>query len=406
MNARAAQHRPCPWYAQPLAHRVQNRPVACGHAGSSAPVPRRPGDALPERGTGLPECASGRRRETHAAARILRDQVVADDAEDGVVTPLVHIDLTAEVRRWVIQRPVGIDMLRLGLTGPSGQPQRRSGRLRRHLPLVRRRLHPSFYQFADHDRCAMLPPSPTMPISRPTLPATPPATRHSAGDRRPATCPRKRTRGWHSPAPAAHWSGCLHPRPARLIAQSHSRPPTEAHTRSAQPTAWPSDTSDAPPPFLTHLTQGSVRSNFRMQTSIFTLPPTVSDASDARLQHFSGVHHPARVSTIPAASASSRTREQDGRPRDPASTLTSAPSRTCEQDNHRLDPAFALHTAPSRTHGRPGAHPTSATATPQPLRPSDTSDALPAISDARAPGERQKQFPHTDKDFHPATRSF
>ncbi len=397
-------------------HRVQNRPVACGHAGSSAPVPRRPGDALPERGTGLLRCASGRRRETHAAARILRDQVVANGLKDeDVIDPLVHIDFAGVKRSVVIQ-------LRLALAGPSGQPQRRPGRLRRHLPLVRRRLHPSFYQFAHHDRYVMLPPSPTTPISRPTPPASPPATRHDAGDRRPAARPRRRTRGRHSPAPAAHCSGCLHPRPARLIAQSHSRPPTEAHTRSAQPTAWPSDTSDAPTVVSDALDAGERQKQFPHADADLPVVSDVSDASDAPLQHVSGVQHPAGVSTIPAASAPSSTPGQDGRPRDPASTLTSAPSRTCEQDghrclnpmsaptsapsrthgqdNHRLDPAFALHTAPSRTHGQPGAHPTSAATTPQPLRPSDASDALPAISDARASGDRQKQFSHADKHFH------
>ena len=253
------------------------------------------------------------------------------------------------------------------------------------------------------------------------LPATPPATRHGASDRRPATRPRKHTHGRHSPAPAAHWSGCLHPRPARLIAQSHSRPPTEAHTRSAQPTAWPSDTSDAPTVISDAPALTERQKQFAHQDKEIQLPLAVSDASDARLHDVSGVQPPAGVSTIPAASVPSRTHEQDGRPRDRFSTLnlapsstpeqdghrgldpvsapTSAPSRTCEQDNRRLDPAFALHTAPSSTHGQPGAHPTSATATPQPLLPSDTADAPPAVSDAHAPEDRQKQFPHADADL-------
>ncbi|WP_156100877.1 hypothetical protein [Thermorudis peleae] len=186
---------------------------------------------------------------------------------------------------------------------------------------------------------------------------------------------------------------------ARQPAQSHSHSPAEAHTRPAWQTPWPSDASDAPTVISDAPTLTERQKHFAHQDKEIQLPLGVSDAPDAPLHDVSGVHHPAGVSTIPAASASSRTHEQDGRPRDPASTLTSAPSRTCEQDNRRLDPAFALHTAPSSTHGQPGAHPTSATATPQPLRPSDTSDAPPAISDAHAPGDRQKHFPHADADL-------
>jgi len=137
-----------------------------------------------------------------------------------------------------------------------------------------------------------------------------------------------------------------------------------------------------------------------MWTSIFAPSPAVSDASDAPLHDFSGVHHSAGVSTIPAASPPARTPGQDGRPRDHASTLASAPPSTPEPAGHRrLNPVSAPASAPASTREQLGAHPTSTTAMPQPVPPSDAADAPPALSDAPGTTERQNDFPHADADL-------